>query len=109
MYQENTDTIYQPPGQPSGAAYWHGLNQYLFYYFTDYLAGGLRLEWFRDNNGTRVTTGGMRPGAATGNGNGFADNLCEMPWGLNCQLGKYMVLRSELRYNWFSGDDAWFA
>ncbi|MGI9466183.1 MAG: outer membrane beta-barrel protein [Rubripirellula sp.] len=108
-YQENSNPFYETPGQPSGAAYWYGLNQYLFYNFTDYLAGGLRFEWFRDNNGTRVLTGGLRSGAATGNGNGFAGNFCEMTWGLNCQLGKNIVIRPELRYDWFKGDDDWFA
>ena len=35
---------YETQGQQPGSAYWYGVNQYLFYNFTDYLIGGLRLE-----------------------------------------------------------------
>ena len=58
---------YQTQGQQNGSAYWYGANQYLFYNFTDYLIGGLRFEWFRDNNGTRVVSG-LRDGSPGADG-----------------------------------------
>ena len=98
---------YQTQGQQNGSAYWYGANQYLFYNFTDYLIGGLRFEWFRDNNGTRVVSG-LRDGSPGADGTqtaGFAGNFWEMTWGLNYLIGNNMVIRPELRYDWFSADE----
>jgi hypothetical protein len=92
---------YQTQGQQAGTAYWYGVNQYMFYNFTDTLVGGMRLEWFRDNNGTRVISG-LRNGAP-GN-SGFAGNFWAVTWGLNYLLGSNTVIRPELRYDWFSAD-----
>ena len=92
---------YQTQGQQDGSAYWYGANQYLFYNFTDWLIGGARLEWFRDNNGTRVVSG-LRDGSP-GVG-AFAGNFWELTFGLNYLIGNNMVIRPELRYDWFSAD-----
>jgi len=62
-YQAYANTAVQTQGQQPGSAYWYGVNNYVFYNFTDYLIGGFRLEWFRDNNGYRVSTGGFRDGS----------------------------------------------
>jgi hypothetical protein len=95
---------YAPQGNQPGSAYWYGVNQYLFYNFTDYLIGGLRLEWFRDNNGYRVVSG-LRDGSP-GVG-GYTGNLWAMTWGLNYLVGNNLVIRPELRYDWFSADQGW--
>ena len=79
-------------------------NQYLFYNFTDYLIGGLRFEWFRDNNGTRVVSG-LRDGSP-GVG-AFQGNFWAMTWGLNYLIGSNLIIRPELRYDWFSADEGW--
>ena len=92
---------YETQGQQPGSAYWYGANQYLFYNFTDYLIGGLRLEWFRDNNGTRVQYG-LRDGSPQIGS--FAGNFWAMTWGLNYLVGSNLVIRPELRYDWFSQD-----
>jgi len=78
------------------------VNQYLFYNFTDYLIGGLRLEWFRDNNGYRVQYG-IREGSPQIQPS-FAGNFWAMTWGLNYLVGNNLVIRPELRYDWFSQD-----
>ena len=97
----NDPAYYQTQGQQNSSAYWYGANQYLFYNFTDYLIGGLRFEWFRDNNGTRVVSG-LRDGSP-GVG-GFAGNFWAMTWGLNYLIGNNTIIRPELRYDWFSAD-----
>ncbi len=57
----------------------------------------------RDVNGYRVSTGGFRDGAqVTGNGNGFAGNFWEATWGLNYLVGNNLVIRPEVRYDWYS-------
>ena len=98
----NDPGYYNTQGQQQSSAYWYGVNQYMFWNFTDYLIGGFRFEWFRDNNGTRVVSG-LREGAP--NASGFAGNFWAMTWGLNYLVGNNMVIRPELRYDWFSGDE----
>ncbi len=100
-YQFNANPAYQTIGQQNGTAFWYGANQYMFYNFSDNLIGGLRLEWFRDNNGTRVLYG-IRDGSP-GLG-GFAGNFWAMTWGLNYLMGSNFVIRPELRYDWFTPD-----
>jgi len=96
---------YNTLGQQDGTAQWYGINQYLFYNFTDTLVGGLRFEWFRDNNGTRVVSNlrnditGVDFSEA-----GFAGNFWEMTWGLNYFWNQNIVIRPELRYDWYSPD-----
>ena len=101
-YQAHANAPYQTQGQQNGSAYWYGANQYLFYNFTDYLIGGLRFEWFRDNNGTRVVSG-LREGSP--GAGGFAGNFWAMTWGLNYLIGNNTIIRPELRYDWFSADE----
>ena len=67
-------------------SYWYGINQYLFYDFTETITGGIRGEWFRDNNGTRVNLG--TPG-----------NYFEVTTGLNWKPLEWFSLRPEIRYD----------
>ena len=53
-WQFNANPVSQNIGQAAGLAQWYGINQYMFYNFSDTVVGGMRLEWFRDNNGYRV-------------------------------------------------------
>ena len=90
----------------AGTAQWYGINQYLFYNISDTLVGGLRLEWFRDNNGYRVFNpirnywvGGPWQG-------GYQGNFWQMTWGLNWKPTTNWIIRPELRYDWYSPDQA---
>lgn len=89
----------------SGTALWYGINQYMFYNFSDTLVGGVRFEWFRDNNGYRVYSGLRNalfgvPNSATG----FQGNFWEMSYGLNYKPNKNWILRPEIRYDWYTPD-----
>jgi hypothetical protein len=85
-----------------GSAEWYGINQYLFYTHNDCWKFGGRFEWFRDDDGVRVT--GIRP---TINqplaGSGFAGNFFEAALGLNWLPSANLTVRSEIRYDWFDG------
>ncbi len=100
-YQFNANPAYQTIGQQNGTAFWYGVNQYIFYNFTDSLIGGMRLEWFRDNNGTRVVYG-LRDGSP--GLDGFAGNFWAVTWGLNYLMSNNLMIRPELRYDWFTPD-----
>ncbi len=72
-------------------ALWVGIVQYLQYDLTDSLAAGVRFEWFQDRDGTRV-----EPGQISG-------NFYELTAGLNWQPKPYLLIRPELRYDWYGG------
>ena len=67
--------------------YWYGINQYMFYDFTNTFSGGLRGEWFRDTNGTRLNIGS--PGS-----------YFELTAGVNWKPRDWFTLRPEVRYDW---------
>jgi hypothetical protein len=86
----------------TASAEWYGINQYLFYKINDCWKAGFRGEWFRDDDGVRVT--GVRP--AIGNpilGSGFAGNFYELAAGLNWTPTANLTVRGEVRYDKFDG------
>jgi hypothetical protein len=95
----------QVPGIGSNPhAEWYGINQYLFRKINDCWTAGFRFEWFRDDDGARVT--GIRPDlghplfAVPG---AFAGNFYEVTAGLNWKPNANLIVRPELRYDWYSG------
>jgi len=92
-------------GRPATAT-WYGVNQYLFWTFTEQLIGGLRFEWFLDADGTRVVSAlrnqiFQEQASATG----FRGGFCQMAWGLNWLPTRNLIVRPELRYDWFTPAD----
>ena len=69
---------------------WYGVNQYLLYEINDRWSGGLRFEWFRDDDGARVIIG--NPG-----------DYYELTAGVNYRPHANLVIRPELRYDWYDG------
>lgn len=85
-----------PVGQPLTAE-WYGINQYLFYTINDCWKAGTRFEWFRDDDGVRVS--GVRPGNP--NVGSFAGNFYAITAGLNWTPTTNLVVRPEIRYDWY--------
>ncbi len=71
----------------NGAAQWYGVNQYLFYDILHNLGAGLRMEWFRDDDGVRVL------------GNGIGENFIGVTGGLNYTPIAGFIIRPEVRYD----------
>jgi hypothetical protein len=69
---------------------WYGINQYLSYDINDQFSAGLRGEWFRDDDGARVT--------------GDAGNFFAFTAGVNYTPLGWLKIRPEIRYDWFNGD-----
>jgi hypothetical protein len=89
-------------------AKWYGLNQYLFYKVSDCMTYGVRAEWFRDQDGTRVggflgttPTGSLR--GLDGNRSGYAGSFYEVTFGANYKYSANTVFRPYVRFDWFSG------
>ncbi len=67
------------------SAQWYGINQYVFYDVLHNLTAGLRMEWFRDDDGVRI--------------NGFTDNYIGVTGGLNYTPIAGFTIRPEVRYD----------
>jgi len=70
---------------------WYGLNQYLLYEINERWAAGMRFEWFRDDDGTRVVAGN--------DGNYYG-----LTAGVNWKPHANVTFRPEIRYDWFEGN-----
>ncbi len=84
------------------SAKWYGINQYLTYDVNDKLGAGVRLEWFRDEDGARV--------GAIGNGNtmpGGQNHYLAATVGLNYSPVSWLTLRPEVRYDHATENDAY--
>ena len=90
----------QVTGAPGGGtALWYGIDQYLYYKLADKWRLGTRIEWFRDQSGTRVgltQPGQPQPGALAG-------ELCVVDVGVNWTPTTNVMLRPEIRWDSYSG------
>ncbi len=104
-WQFHADTGFANAGQLPGLAQWYGVTSYTYLTLVDRLAAGLRVEWFRDNNGSRVFYP-IRNAvtAADPVAGGFAGNFWAITWGLNWVPRANWMVRPELRYDWFTPD-----
>lgn len=87
---------FQVDGAPGGGtALWYGIDQYAYYRINDCWKIGTRLEWFRDEDGTRVgLTLPSNPNRAPLPGNYFSGSL-----GFNYSPIANLVIRPEARYD----------
>jgi len=84
-------------------AQWYGLNQYLLYTINEKWSAGMRGEWFRDVDGTRVCglgSVGYRGWAGAG---GYAGDFYEITLGMNWKPKANIWLRPEIRWDWYNG------
>ncbi len=72
------------------AAQWYGINQYLFYDVLHNLAAGVRVEWFRDDDGTRIPVNGV---------GGIPGTYIGVTGGVNYTPIAGITLRPEVRYD----------
>lgn len=79
-FQEHATKLYTQ-------ALWYGINQYLIYDVSDAFSLGLRGEWFRDNNGTRLPIN--LPG-----------DYFALTAGVNWKPLTWLKCRPEIRYDW---------
>ncbi len=79
-------------GLGAGDNEWYGINQYLQYEINGCWSVGTRYEWFRDDDGARVI--------------GAAGHFHEISLGVNYRPHANLVVRPELRWDWFDADAA---
>ncbi|MDP6557059.1 MAG: porin [Pirellulaceae bacterium] len=98
---------------PGVDAEWYGLNHYLFYTLNDCWKFGARFEWFRDDDGVRLSGAPLRVGGPGGLGimlpGGAADlagNYYNVTLGANWTPRSRIVVRPEVRWDWSDGTTA---
>ena len=76
---------------------WTGINQYMLYTINDYWSAGIRSEWFRDRDGSRVA------GLGSGNQNTgpYSGDFYEITLGLNWSPQANLMIRPEARWDIF--------
>jgi putative OmpL-like beta-barrel porin-2 len=87
-------------------AEWYGINQYLMYTLTEKWSAGVRVEWFRDDDGTRVLGLGnldARGWSAPSGAPGFSGDFTELTLGLNWKPKANVFVRPEVRWDWYDG------
>lgn len=93
-------------------AFWYGLNQYALYKVNDCWSLGANFEWFRDEQGYRV--GGFLPNTYAVPGSkarglstsryGYQGNFYQVTVGPKWTPTKNLMIRPNLRFDWFSGN-----
>ena len=91
--------LYETAGTNQAEGY--GLNQYLLYEINPCWAAGVRFEWFRDDDGAFVRGLGDHNAAAAG---GFAGDFYEITLGVNWTPRSNVIVRPEIRWDWFEPD-----
>ncbi|MBN2024155.1 MAG: porin [Pirellulales bacterium] len=82
----------------------YGIANYLFYKLNRKWTAGLRVEWFRDNNGAAVMGIGNLPDSRGWMGApGYAGNFTELTMGLNWKPTNRVAVRPEIRWDWYDG------
>lgn len=86
-------------------ASWYGTEQLLTYQLNEKWSAGLRYEWVRDNDGSRVA--GIGNALLTDKGwdglPGCAGAYNDLSLGLNWRANANVVLRPEARWDWYDG------
>jgi hypothetical protein len=78
---------------------WYGIDQYLFYTLNSKVTSAIRAEWFHDSDGARI--GLNRP--SNPNKLPFIGDLYSISTGLNYRANNRLLVRPEMRYDWFNG------
>jgi len=104
LYVLQNDLGYQNGVAPAPDAEWYSIGQYFIYTLSDHWSAGLRVEWFRDDDGVRIAGMGNFPNARGWMGApGYAGNFTDLSLGLNWKPKPNVFVRPEVRWDWYDG------
>jgi hypothetical protein len=88
-------------------ARWYGVNQYLYYKQNDIVSWGIEYEWFRDEEGFRVTAPVPSPGSPNAVGwpraPGFAGSFYNLTVGPRWTPLPNLIIRPNFRWDRYTG------
>jgi hypothetical protein len=90
---------------PGEDAQYYSLVNYLYYQINPCWSAGMRLEWFKDEDGTRVAGVGSIGRYGWNSPPGFEGDFGALSVGLNWRPHANIVVRPELRWDWYDGLD----
>lgn len=90
---------WQEDGSLSGDGNWYGIDHYVYHTINDCWKAGMRYEWFRDEDGTRVGLNRV----SNPNIPPLAGNYYSVALGLNWTPTYNLTVRPEVRFDWFNG------
>lgn len=82
---------------------WYGINQHLLYTLNKKWSAGARVEWFRDDDGTRVLGLGNLDAQGWDGLPGFRGSFTTLTLGLNWKPKANILVRPEARWDWYNG------
>jgi hypothetical protein len=97
------DNGWEETGVPGIDNEWYGINQYLFYEINDCWKAGARVEWFRDDDGARLSSAPVRNGGLGLAPANVAGNYYNISVGLNWTPNANIIVRPEIRWDWSDG------
>ncbi len=86
-------------------AEFYSLVNYVYYEINPCWSAGMRLEWFRDDDGTRVAGVGSIGRYGWDIPPGFAGDFSALSVGLNWRPHANILVRPEARWDWYNGSD----
>ncbi len=84
-------------------AEFYSLVNYVYYRLNPCWEAGLRLEWFRDDDGSRVAGVGSVGRYGWASPPGFAGDFGALSLGLNWRPKANIMVRPEFRWDWYNG------
>ena len=103
LYVIQSDYGYANAAAGFNDADWYGINQHLLYTLGEKWSAGMRIEWFRDDDGTRVLGLGNLDAQGWGGAPGFNGSFTELTLGLNWKPKSNILVRPEARWDWYDG------
>jgi hypothetical protein len=97
-------------GTTDGLGTWYGIGDWITYRLNKKWAAGIRMEWFHDGGGTRVSGVGNwlafhgGDGSAGWTGSGYDGDFYELTLGANWTPHPNLRFRPEVRWDWFRGN-----
>ena len=82
---------------------WYGINQYLIYSLGKKWSAGARMEWFRDDDGTRILGLGNLDAQGWAGAPGYQGSFTALTLGLNWKPKVNILVRPEVRWDWYDG------
>jgi hypothetical protein len=103
LYVIQSDYGYANAAAGLDDADWYGINQYLLYALGEKWSAGMRIEWFRDDDGTRVLGMGNLDAQGWTGLPGFNGSFTQLTLGLNWKPKFNILVRPEARWDWYNG------
>lgn len=86
-------------------AQFYSLVNYFYYQINPCWSAGMRMEWFHDEDGTRVAGVGSIGRYGWNSPPGFEGDFGALSLGLNWRPHANIVVRPEVRWDWYNGAD----